>query len=243
MRSLTLVSLRTTASTNPLHKNLYSHATNTYPLTENSSPAFISGHVSPSGRSGCFVGSTSRFWRSHGPAGRSTGTHLGLGQTRRNHHGFVRRPAEDDYFGCRRSLESRARTPDHLGPTRRFDRIAGSETVTFHDVLVGEVWLCSGQSNMQKPVGTWRGQPVTTINAPQELAAANYPLIRMMNVEISNAVTPARDFEMIKFVPSRIIPGSAGSRAPRPRSIRSSFPPPVISSPADYSRNSTFRSG
>ena len=41
----------------------------------------------------------------------------------------------------------------------------GSESLVFHDVLVGEVWLCSGQSNMQKPVGTWRGQPVTVLNA------------------------------------------------------------------------------
>ena len=74
--------------------------------------------------------------------------------------------------------------------------VTGADAVTFHDVLVGEVWLCSGQSNMQKPVGTWRGQPVSTINSEQELAAANYPLIRLMNVEISGPVTPARDFEM-----------------------------------------------
>jgi sialate O-acetylesterase len=72
----------------------------------------------------------------------------------------------------------------------------GTDTMTFHDVLVGEVWLCSGQSNMQKPVGTWRGQPVTTLDGPQEIAAANYPLIRMMNVEISNPATPARDFDI-----------------------------------------------
>jgi sialate O-acetylesterase len=74
--------------------------------------------------------------------------------------------------------------------------VAGLETVTFKDVLVGEVWLCSGQSNMQKPVGTWRGQPIPTINYQQELAAANYPLIRMMNEEIYNADSPARDFDI-----------------------------------------------
>ncbi len=74
--------------------------------------------------------------------------------------------------------------------------IAGSETVAFKDVLVGEVWLCSGQSNMQKPVGTWRGQPIPTINYQQELAAANFPLIRLMNVEIFNAELPARDFDI-----------------------------------------------
>ena len=74
--------------------------------------------------------------------------------------------------------------------------VAGLETLTYKDVLVGEVWLCSGQSNMQKPVGAWRGQPVSTINYQQELAAANYPLIRMMNEEIYNADFPARDFDV-----------------------------------------------
>jgi sialate O-acetylesterase len=49
---------------------------------------------------------------------------------------------------------------------------------------------------MQKPLGLWRGQPVPTINYQQELAAANYPLIRLMNVEISNAESPARDFDI-----------------------------------------------
>ncbi len=74
--------------------------------------------------------------------------------------------------------------------------VQGAETVTYHDVLVGEVWLCSGQSNMQKPLGTWRGQPVPTVDFEKELAAANYPLIRLMNIEITNAPSPARDFSV-----------------------------------------------
>jgi sialate O-acetylesterase len=36
--------------------------------------------------------------------------------------------------------------------------IIGNEMVTFTDVLVGEFWLCSGQSNMQKPLGQQPGQ-------------------------------------------------------------------------------------
>ena len=74
-------------------------------------------------------------------------------------------------------------------------KITGRELIVYRDVLVGEVWLCSGQSNMQKPVGQWRGQPITTLNSEQELALANYPLIRLMNEEISNAEAPARNID------------------------------------------------
>ena len=46
--------------------------------------------------------------------------------------------------------------------------VAGKNTVTFDDVLVGEVWLCSGQSNMQmarqrrRTTATWKASRPTT---------------------------------------------------------------------------------
>ena len=49
--------------------------------------------------------------------------------------------------------------------------IAGENTVTVKNVMVGEVWLCSGQSNM-----AWRVSGV--LNAEKEMAEANYPNIR-----------------------------------------------------------------
>lgn len=53
--------------------------------------------------------------------------------------------------------------------------INGSVTVTVNDVLIGEVWLCSGQSNME-----WT---VAASNNPQEeIAAANHPKIRHIKV-------------------------------------------------------------
>jgi len=55
--------------------------------------------------------------------------------------------------------------------------LKGRNTVTIHDVLVGEVWLCSGQSNMEMQVkGGMHGQ---VDNADEEIAAAKYPEIRM----------------------------------------------------------------
>ncbi len=53
--------------------------------------------------------------------------------------------------------------------------IAAANTVTIKNVLVGEVWLCSGQSNMEWPL---RG----SLNAAEEIAAAKYPSIRLFNV-------------------------------------------------------------
>ena len=61
--------------------------------------------------------------------------------------------------------------------------IAGSESITLTNILVGEVWLCSGQSNMEKPIGQQPGQkPVP--NFQQELATGdNYPDIRLFKAD------------------------------------------------------------
>lgn len=50
--------------------------------------------------------------------------------------------------------------------------VSGKNTITVQDVLVGEVWICSGQSNMEFPVKYSR-------NAAKEIASADYPEIRM----------------------------------------------------------------
>jgi sialate O-acetylesterase len=70
--------------------------------------------------------------------------------------------------------------------------VESGETKTFTNILVGEVWLASGQSNMEKPIGNHSGQrPV--FNAEQELAAANYPNLRIFQVEKALAATPWKD--------------------------------------------------
>lgn len=51
----------------------------------------------------------------------------------------------------------------------------GSETLAFSDVLVGEVWLCSGQSNMQWAVSQ-------SYDPGLEKLTADYPLIRLISV-------------------------------------------------------------
>ncbi|MET0263472.1 MAG: sialate O-acetylesterase, partial [Rariglobus sp.] len=65
---------------------------------------------------------------------------------------------------------------------------AGKKTVTLRDVLVGEVWLCSGQSNMEWPVAK-------ALNATEEMAAANWPKIRQFLVKKTIAEFPASSVE------------------------------------------------
>jgi len=72
--------------------------------------------------------------------------------------------------------------------------VAGKNTVVLHDIVVGEVWLCSGQSNMEFTVdarpGTWQAN-TRVANADKEIAAANFPLIRHIKIKNTEADAPA----------------------------------------------------
>ena len=66
--------------------------------------------------------------------------------------------------------------------------VTGKNAVTLEDVLIGEVWVCSGQSNMEFTVGG-------AVNAGQEIAEADFPQIRHIKVPLVPAGFPARDFD------------------------------------------------
>ena len=66
--------------------------------------------------------------------------------------------------------------------------VAAKETVTIRNALIGEVWLCSGQSNMGWSVRL-------SLNADQEIAAANYPRIRLFTVPRRESENPQSDVE------------------------------------------------
>ena len=54
-------------------------------------------------------------------------------------------------------------------------KISGHQTVELHNVLIGDVWLCGGQSNMQVPLPRAR-------DGEEEVKAANFPEIRFFSV-------------------------------------------------------------
>jgi len=66
--------------------------------------------------------------------------------------------------------------------------VTGKSTITLEDVLIGEVWVCSGQSNMEMAVAS-------CMDFDQEKAEANYPLIREVKVPHVPAGYPAKDFD------------------------------------------------
>jgi sialate O-acetylesterase len=66
--------------------------------------------------------------------------------------------------------------------------VQGTSTITVADVVVGEVWICSGQSNMEFRLSG-------ALNAKEEVAAADQRLIRHIKVPLVQAGTPSFTFE------------------------------------------------
>jgi len=64
--------------------------------------------------------------------------------------------------------------------------IAGKNTLSVQDILIGEVWVGSGQSNMEWTVAA-------SMNAPQEIASAEHREIRLFTVERASSPAPADD--------------------------------------------------
>jgi len=77
--------------------------------------------------------------------------------------------------------------PQDANATPQTISVEGSSRRDIQDVLVGEVWLCSGQSNMEMGLGMVQ-------NGPDEIAHADYPNIRLLMV--ANRWTPEPQTDM-----------------------------------------------
>ena len=85
----------------------------------------------------------------------------------------------------------RINTPDAGGPYR-IDIISEQDTISYENVMIGEVWLCSGQSNMEMPLKGW--PPTDTIlHAEQEIENSNFPDIRLFTVKRNISPKPVYD--------------------------------------------------
>lgn len=83
---------------------------------------------------------------------------------------------------------TKLKTPEAGGPYEITIKGEDSE-ITFKNVLIGEVWVCSGQSNMEMPLMGW--PPRDTIrNSAKEIKNANYPEIRLFTVSKAVAAEP-----------------------------------------------------
>lgn len=83
-------------------------------------------------------------------------------------------------------------TPAAGGPYTIVVSDGDGDPVVLSNVLSGEVWLCSGQSNMEFPVKGW-GQ---VMNSDEVVATANHPAIRLLQVRKNLAYSPQDDAEV-----------------------------------------------
>ena len=88
----------------------------------------------------------------------------------------------------------KVRTTKAGGPYTMTVTESGQEPVIISNILMGEVWLCAGQSNMEMPVkGTWG----RVLDYEQELKEAEkYPLIRHLTTQRVTSPRPEDDFSV-----------------------------------------------
>ena len=70
---------------------------------------------------------------------------------------------------------------------------SSSSDISLENILFGEVWICSGQSNMQQPLNGYDGQP--TFGATEAIIKAENPNLRLFTVDRVGSKTPLKDVE------------------------------------------------
>lgn len=84
-------------------------------------------------------------------------------------------------------------TPVAGGPYSMTISTDKKNSVTLKNVMIGEVWICSGQSNMEMPIEGWG----KVNNYKQEVSEANYPNIRLLTVKQNTDLTPSAKLEVL----------------------------------------------
>ena len=71
--------------------------------------------------------------------------------------------------------------------------VRGDNQVVYKDVLLGEVWICSGQSNMDQTLSGYRGQPI--VGGNEEIATSATSGLRLFKVKRALSYDPREDCE------------------------------------------------
>ena len=89
-------------------------------------------------------------------------------------------------------------------------KITGSTKQIINNILFGEVWLCSGQSNMERQLG-FQNHQKPIVNFWEESQKAKYPSIRMFLVKKKKSNTPLEDCEgeWVECAPETVLNFSA----------------------------------
>ena len=88
--------------------------------------------------------------------------------------------------------------------------LVGSNSMTINDILIGEVWVCSGQSNMHWPLKQ-------ATQGAEAIAAANLPNLRLLNMR-GNPYGNGREFsdiEIAKCTPEKYLTGKWAISSPQ----------------------------
>ncbi len=68
-----------------------------------------------------------------------------------------------------------------------------ASNITLENILFGEVWLCSGQSNMEMALSGWTGQPIS--GSTMAIAKSTNSNLRLFTVNKASSKTPLKDIE------------------------------------------------
>ena len=82
--------------------------------------------------------------------------------------------------------------PKHAGGPFQLT-VAGTNNIVLDDVLIGDVWFASGQSNMEMPLKGWSGAPLN--NSADEISHANQPNMRLLVIKQKASDYPLRDID------------------------------------------------
>ncbi|HEV2645533.1 MAG TPA: sialate O-acetylesterase [Acidobacteriaceae bacterium] len=86
--------------------------------------------------------------------------------------------------------------------------VRATNRVEFDDVMMGDLWVASGQSNMELPLKGYDAKTQVD-NGPEEIAKANYPNIRLFLIKHDNTDYPLQDFKAVDGW-SQCSPATAG---------------------------------